>query len=51
VAHHPFSILVWIVNGSRSSDQCQAVSIYDIWVDIVFVGVLLELSHPRKREE
>jgi hypothetical protein len=51
VAHHPFSILVRIVYVSRSSDQRQAVSMYDIGVGIVIVGVLLDLSHPRKREE
>jgi hypothetical protein len=51
VAHHPFSILVRIVCVSRSSDQCRDVSVYDIGVGIVIVGVLLEFTHPRKMEE
>ena len=51
MAHHPLSILVRIVYVSRSSDQCRAVSMYDIGVGIVIVGVLLGFTHPRKMEE
>jgi hypothetical protein len=40
-----------MVYVSRSSDQCRAVSVYDIGVGIVVVGVLLEFTHPRKMEE